>query len=47
MSENSMLWQAKTKLNQFVNRTKRNQQLISEDFYNYDDTESVTAETRF
>jgi hypothetical protein len=58
ISENSMLWQARTKLNEFVNRSKRNQQQSpyytctnggtpSEDIYTYDDNESVTAETRF
>jgi hypothetical protein len=59
ISENSMLWQARTKLNQFVSRTRKNQQQSSyytagttvetpsEDLYTYDDNESVTAETRF
>jgi hypothetical protein len=59
ISENSMLWQARTKLNQFVTRTRKNQQQSpyyttctnggtpSEDLYTYDDNESVTAETRF
>ena len=59
ISENSMLWQARTKLNEFVNRSKRNQQQSpyyttctnggtpSEDMYTYDGNESVTAETRF
>ena len=48
-----------TKLNQFVTRTRKNQQQSSyyaagttvetpsEDLYTYDDNESVTAETRF
>ena len=58
ISENSMLWQARTKLNEFVTRTRKNQQqspyyttcvndaIPSEDFSIYDDNES-TAETRF
>lgn len=59
ISENSMLWQARTKLNDFVTRSRKNQQqtpyyaasntggATSEDIYIYDDNESVTAETRF
>jgi hypothetical protein len=59
ISENSMLWQARTKLNEFVTRTKKNQQQSPyyttctndgtpiDDLDMYDDNESVTAETRF
>ncbi|CAM2697728.1 unnamed protein product [Rotaria socialis] len=59
ISENSMLWQARTKLNEFVSRNRKSQQQASyytpcvsvetpsEDIYIYDDNESVTAETRF
>lgn len=59
ISENSMLWQARTKLNEFVSRTRRNQQQSpyyttcgnggtpTEEIYGYEDNESVTAETRF
>ncbi|UJR14129.1 hypothetical protein I4U23_001123 [Adineta vaga] len=59
ISENSMLWQARTKLNEFVTRTRRNQQQSpyyttgtndgtpTEDLYTFDDNESVTVETRF
>ena len=54
-SESSMLWQARTKLNQFVSRTKKSHQqspyctvlATTEDFYTFDENESVTAETRF
>ncbi|CAF4567899.1 unnamed protein product, partial [Rotaria magnacalcarata] len=58
ISENSMLWQARTKLNEFVSRNRKSQQQASyytpcvnvetpsEDIYIYDDNESVTAETR-
>ena len=59
ISENSMLWQARTKLNEFVTRTKKNQQQSPyyttcinagtpiDDLNIYDENESVTAETRF
>ena len=59
ISENSMLWQARTKLNEFVTRTKKNQQQCPyyttcinagtpiDDLDIYDQNESVTAETRF
>jgi hypothetical protein len=59
ISESSMLWQARTKLNEFVSRARRNQQQSpyysacmqigapTDDLYTYDDNESVTAETRF
>jgi hypothetical protein len=50
ISENSMLWQARTKLNQFVTRSKKHHRISggmpSDDIYAYDD-DSVTAETRF
>jgi hypothetical protein len=42
-----MLWQARTKLNEFVTRSKKNHRINpSDDIYTYDD-DSVTAETRF
>lgn len=59
ISENSMLWQARTKLNEFVTRSKKNQQQSPyyttcinagtpiDDLDIYDENESVTAETRF
>jgi hypothetical protein len=47
ISENSMLWQARTKLNEFVIRSKTKHRINpSDDIYTYDD-DSVTAETRF
>lgn len=59
VSESSMLWQAKTKLNEFVARARKSHQPTAfypscvergtptEDLYTFDDNESVTAETRF
>lgn len=56
ISESSMLWQARTKLNEFMSRTRKSQQQRSstgeratptEDLYTFDENDSVTAETRF
>jgi len=59
ISENSMLWQARTKLNEFVSRARKNLHhpsirygiaaigCPSDDAYTFDDNQSVTAETRF